>query len=118
MGATYVTVTVRNMTDPERAWEGRFLADTGASISVVPRVRLEAVGIEPSGTRVFELADGSSTRLEVGFARLDFMGEIASGMVILGADDAEPLLGLTAMQEVGVKVDPVNHRLERSKLRL
>ena len=115
MGATYVTVTVRNTAEPERAWEGEFLADTGAFTSIVPRGRLDDIGVEPVGTRLVELADGSPTRLGVGLAILDFMGEEFIGAVLFGDDDAEPLLGLTTMQEVGVKVDPVNHRLERSR---
>ena len=31
MGAVRVTVTVRNPADRERAWEGLFLVDTGAT---------------------------------------------------------------------------------------
>lgn len=114
-----MTVTVRNPADPDSAWEGEFLADTGAVTSIVPRCRLEDIGVEPLGTRLIELADGSPARLAVGAAILDFMDEEFIGAVLFGDDDAEPLLGLTTMQEVGVKVDPVNHRLERSrKLRL
>ena len=114
MGATYVTVTVRNPAEPERAWEGEFLADTGATISVIPRKHLEAIGIEPIGTRLAELADGSVIRLDIAVAGLDFMGEYTAGRVACGSDDAEPLLGLIDMQGVGVKVDTVNHRLERT----
>ena len=115
MGATYATVTVRNPAEPDREWEGEFLADTGAFTSVVPRCRLEGIGVDPLGTRLIELADGSPARLPVGVATLDFMGEEFLGSVLFGDDDAEPLLGLAAMQEVGVKVDPVNHRLERGR---
>ena len=119
MGATYVTVTVRNPAEPDRAWEGEFLADTGAATSVVPRQHLKAIGIEPIGTRLAELADGSVIRLDMGIAGLDFIGEYTAGRVAFGSDDAEPLLGLTAMQDVGVKVDTVNHRLERTgKIRI
>ena len=42
MGATYVTVTVRNPAEPERAWEGEFLVDTGALNSVVPSQHLKS----------------------------------------------------------------------------
>ena len=118
MGATYVNVTVRHPAQPERAWEGKFLADTGASHSIVPRRQLEAVGVMPRGRRVFEMADGRLIEFELGQAVLSFMGEDSPGPVLFGADDAEPVLGLITMQEVGVKVDPVNHCLERSMLRI
>ncbi len=115
MGATYVSVTVRNPLERDMAWEGEFLADTGAYTSIVPRGQLEEIGVEPLGTRLLELADGSPTKLPIGTAVLEFMGEEYIGSVLFGDDDADPLLGLTPMQIVGVKVDPVNHRLERSR---
>ncbi len=58
MGATHVTVTIRNPADPDRAWEGLFLVDTGAIDSLVPRPHLESIGLRPKGRRVYELADG------------------------------------------------------------
>ena len=117
MGETYVTVTVRNPAEPERCWEGEFLAGTGTTTSIVPRGRLEEIGIAPVTSRLVELADGSSTRLDLGTAILSFADEDSPSAVFFGADDADPLLGTTAMQVAGVKVDPVNHRLERSKIR-
>ncbi|MCY4511831.1 MAG: hypothetical protein OXG35_33425 [Acidobacteria bacterium] len=52
MGATHVTVTVRNPAAPERAWEGLFLVDTGATDCLVPRQHLEAIGLTPRGSRM------------------------------------------------------------------
>ena len=117
MGETYVTVTVRNPAAPERAWKGRFLVDTGTTTSVVPRSRLEEIGIAPVSSRLVELADGSSARLDLGMAILSFVGEDSPSAVFFGVDGADPLLGTTAMQVAGVKVDPLNHCLERSKIR-
>jgi len=113
MGATHVTVAVSNPGDPSRRWEGLFLVDTGATDSYVPAKFLHAIGIKPEGVRTYELADGQELRLEVGIVRLEFMGEIAAGMVIFGDDDAEPLLGVTPLESVGIEVDPKNQRLQR-----
>lgn len=41
------------------------------------------------------------------------MGEITAGLVIFGPDDAEPILGVTALESVGITVDPANRTLER-----
>jgi hypothetical protein len=41
------------------------------------------------------------------------MGEIVGATVIFGQDDAEPLLGVTALESVGIEVDPSNQRLKR-----
>ena len=113
MGATHVTVTIRNPADPDRAWEGLFLVDTGATDSLVPRPRLEAVGLEPKGRRSYELADGSEITVDVTTADLEIMGETVGGTILFGEPDAEPLLGVTALESAGMEVDPVNQRLKR-----
>ena len=113
MGATHVTVTIRNPADPDRAWEGLFLVDTGATDSLVPRPHLEAIGLRPKGQRVYELANGEELKMEITTADIEFMGEIVGGTVLFGEADTEPLLGVTALESVGIEVDPTNQRLKR-----
>ncbi len=113
MGATHVTVAVCNPADPARRWEGLFLVDTGAIDCYAPAARLREIGIQPVGRRTDELADGSELALDVGVAQIEFMGEVVGATVIFGKDDAEPLLGVTALESVGIEVDPQNQRLKR-----
>ncbi|MBI3248456.1 MAG: clan AA aspartic protease [Deltaproteobacteria bacterium] len=113
MGMTQVTVTIRNPADLEQAWEGLFLVDTGATDSLVPRQHLEAIGLKPRGQRVCELADGSELRMDVTVGQIEFMGEFVGGTIIFGDENAEPLLGVTALESVGIEVDPVNQRLKQ-----
>ena len=113
MGATHVTVTIRNPAQPDRTWEGLFLVDTGATDSLVPRPHLEAIGLEPKGRRSYELANGSELVLDITTADIEFMGEIVGGTIIFGEANAEPLLGVTALESVGIEVDPLNQRLKR-----
>ena len=113
MSATHVTVTIRNPAEPHRTWEGLFLVDTGATDSLVPRQHLEAIGLAPKGQRVYELADGRETRMDITTADIEFMGEIVGGTILFGEAHAEPLLGVTALESVGIEVDPNNQRLEK-----
>ena len=113
MGATHLTVAIRNPADPERYWEGLFLVDTGATDSLVPRPHLEAIGLKPKGRRVCELADGSEIVMDITTGDIEFMGETVGGTILYGAPDAEPLLGVTALESVGIEVDPLNQRLKR-----
>ncbi|MCY3569642.1 MAG: clan AA aspartic protease [Chloroflexi bacterium] len=113
MGVVQVTVTIRNPIERDREWSGLFLVDTGATDSLVPRKWLDSIGIPAVGGRSYELADGSPLRVDVGVAEIEFMGEAVGGTVIFGDDDAEPLLGVTALESVGIEVDPVNQRLKR-----
>ena len=113
MGAKHVTVRITNPADTERFWEGLFLVDTAATDSLVPGPHLEAIGLEPRGRRVYELADGSELVVDVTVAEIEFMGEIVGGTIIMGAGDAEPLLGVTALESVGIEMDPLIQRLKR-----
>ena len=113
MGATHVTLLIRNPAHPERTWEGLFLVDTDAPDSLVPRPHLEAIGLGPKGQRSYELADGREIKMDITTADIEFMGEIVGGTIIFGEAGAEPILGVTALESVGIEVDPLNQRLKR-----
>lgn len=113
MGATHVTVTIRNPAEPERFYEDLFLVDTGATDCLVPEKHLREIGLLPKGTRTYELVDGSEIKMDITTADVEFMGEIVGATIILGADKAEPILGVTALESVGIEVDPLNQRLKR-----
>ncbi len=113
MGATHVTVTIRNPASPERAWEGLFLVDTGATDSLVPRDHLESIGLLPKAQRICELADGSEIKMDITTGDIEFMGEIVGGTIIIGEPGTEPILGVTALESVGIDVDPRNQALKR-----
>ena len=113
MGATHVTVAIRNLAEPDRVWEGLFLVDTGATDCLVPRQHLESIGLAPKGQRVYELADGSELRMDITVAQVEFMGEFVGATIMFGETDAEPLLGVTALESVGIEVDPRNQALKR-----
>ena len=113
MGAIHVDVTIRNPADPRRSWTGRFLVDTGAFDSLVPRERLQAIGLEPRGRRQYTLADGRSVGLEITIAEIEFEGEVVGGTIVFGEEGSEPLLGVTALESGGFEVDPRNEKLKR-----
>ena len=113
MGAVHVTVTIRNPAEPHRTWEGLFLVDTGATDSLVPGPHLEAIGLAPKGHRIYELADGREIKMDITTADIEFMGEIVGGTILFGEADVEPLLGVPALESVGIEVDPSSQRLKR-----
>lgn len=113
MGTTHVEVTVRNPRHPERTFTGIFLVDTGAYDSLVPADGAEVLGLEPIGVAQCELADGSPIRFPFAVCELDFLGEITGGRVLVGPSGAEPLLGVTALESVGIVVDPRTQTLKR-----
>ena len=113
MGLTHVTVALKGLGTSAGTYEADFLVDTGATDCLAPASRLKQIEVQPVGTMVYELADGSKHEYPFGLVEIRFMGEITAGRVIFGPDDVEPLLGLTALESVGITVDPANETLKR-----
>ena len=113
MGLTYVTVSLRDLRGGNGEYRAEFLVDTGATDSFAPSSELRKVGIEPIGKMSYEHADGTVKEYPFGLARIEFMGEVTAGRIIFGPDDCEPLLGVTAVESVGIVVDPANKTLKR-----
>ena len=98
---------------PSRARKGLGRFDTGATDCLVPKQHLEAIGLVADGERIYALADGSEQRLPITLGRIEFMGEWVGATIVMGDDNSEPLLGVTALESVGIEVDPRNQELRR-----
>ena len=62
---------------------------------------------------VYELADGTLQEYPFGLVEITFVGEVTAGRVIFGPDNVEPLLGFTALESVGITVDPTSRTQKR-----
>ena len=113
MGLTRVTVKIVNMASPRRQMEALFLVDTGATDCMAPGDRLRKIGVREEGKMSYELADGTLKEYPYGLARIEFMGETTAGRVLFGAPGCEPILGVTALESVGIMVDPRTRTLRR-----
>ena len=114
MGIMRVSAIVRNPADLDRSWEGEFLVDTGAIDCVAPRHFLEGIGLIPMDSRVYGLADGSEIRLDVTVGVIEFMGgRTGKDIVIVDDENAEPLLGVTVLESLGIEIDARNERLTK-----
>lgn len=104
---------LRTLGDANGGYEAEFLVDTGATDSLAPEAELRRADIKPAGRTAYELADGSVEEYEFGLAEISFMGEVTAGRIIFGPNEAEPLLGVTALESVGITIDPANRTLKR-----
>ena len=114
MGLTHVAVKIRKRDSRDAdAFSANFLVDTGATDSMIPASELLALGIKPNHKKTYELASGEFKKYDVGYAELSFMGETIETRVIFGPDNAEPILGVLALEAVGVIVDPTSQKLRK-----
>ncbi len=113
MGLTHVTVALKGLGASNGTYDADFLVDTGATACLAPAAKLSQIGVQPVGRMAYELADGTTHEYPFGLVEIRFMGEITAGRVIFGPDDAEPLLGVTALESVGITIDPASRTLKR-----
>jgi len=113
MGLTHVTVSIKNLAADNAGFEDEFLVDTGTIDCLAPALRLKEAGIRIEGKDVYELANGEIVEYSYGFARVSFMGAETVTQVIFGPEDCEPLLGVVALENTGIGVDPTTRSLKR-----
>lgn len=113
MGLTHITVHVAPVNIRKKGFDAEFLVDTGAVDSLAPASALKRIGVKPEGKDAYELANGETVEYPYGYARLDFFGSSTITRVIFGPEDAEPILGVVALESTGVGVDPVTRTLRR-----
>ena len=110
MGMVYALMEVG---DPagERFIPFRGLVDTGAFYSTLPTKLLGLLGLSPTGTDDFELADGRSIERGYTVAMLRYDGDTVRVPVIFDDSNSQQLIGATALESFGLVVDPVFGRL-------
>ena len=86
-------------------------ADTGSTYTALPREMLVALGVPVQTSVESQLADGSIQVVDIGQATIRLGGREFSTTVIF-AEEGEPnLLGVIALEEALLAVDPVNGEL-------
>ena len=113
MGLTKVTVTITNLDKSKKGYEDLFLVDTGSIHCMASANELEEAGIQVEGKQSYELTNGQAIEYKYGFARVSFMGSETVSEIIFGPEDIEPILGVLALEGVGICVDPVTRCLKR-----
>ena len=117
MGTFKVPISIANVNGGE-ARQVEALVDTGATKSRAPESLLYELSIRPYDTDVVELGNGSLEKWAVCTAAITYQGKKAECPVWVGLpvlvvpEDASVVLGATALEMLGFKVDPINERLE------
>lgn len=118
MGMTQVRLTVKNPSDPSKAYEGNFLVDSGATYTVMPEETLKKLGIKVAGEEEFSLADGRIIKRKVGNALYEYQGQERAAPILFGEKDDSLLLGTFTLEALGLTLDPLKRKLYKANLRL
>jgi clan AA aspartic protease len=116
MGQFSVQIAVSHPTEASREAQVELLVDTGATLTWISREVLDRLGVPRVGRRSFVLADGRNVERETAVATVRFDG-IRGGVTVVIAEPGDgQLLGATALETLGLAVDPVARRLVRQAL--
>ncbi len=111
MGMTSLTIEVGNPAKPDATEKVKFCVDSGALYSVVPAALLKKLGIKPLMVQEFSLANGSAIHREKGIALFRYGNAVGGADVIFGQKGDKMLLGATALEALGLCLDPIQGRL-------
>lgn len=111
MGITFLKLEVANPARPRKVKSVEMLVDSGAVYSVLPADELKSLGIAPTSSREFILANGETVQMRVGNAEYRYKGIIGAAPVVFGTRGVR-LLGATALEALGMILDPIRRELK------
>lgn len=91
------------------------LVDTGSTYSWIDARVLSALGVRRTRTRRFRTITGRRVVRDLGDAFVEYRGESAPTAVVFATQRDAHVLGLHALESLGLEVDPVSGRLKRSR---
>jgi clan AA aspartic protease len=111
MGMFEVNVRLSSLVAPDRSSEVSLLVDTGATISWIPQEILQSLGAQPFSSLPFSLADGRRLERDVTAVLVQIDGRKAPVEVAFDREGEAAVLGATALEGLGLIVDPVAKKL-------
>ena len=110
MGKLMVTIGVGNQQG--RQFEDiEVTVDTGSTFTAVPRTLLQNLGVPVERSAQSRLADGSTAPVDIGWAMIRLEGQTFPTRVIFADENQPSLLGVVALEEALLGVDPVGQQL-------
>lgn len=116
MGHVHVDARIRAT---RAAQAVRFLVDTGASYALLPQALADGIGVLALPPVAVSLANGAQVAYPVGTFILELLGREApvTTFIVPDGDDVEPLLGVEALEGLGLAVDPSSGQLRPTRAR-
>lgn len=116
MGVTYVEAQVKGSSGKQE--NVKFLVDSGATYSLLPKAVWETIGLKPKRKVSFTLVDGTTVERSVSEAFMIFPQGEAHTPVILGEKDDEALLGIVTLEILGLVFNPFDRTLHPMRMLL
>ena len=116
MGLVFVEGTVTGPSGKQATL--RFLVDSGATYTLVPRKVWRAIGLKPLDSIKLSLADGTTVARKVSECRIAIPQGERSTPVLLGEKGDEALLGTVTLEELRLVLNPFTRQLQPMRMML
>ena len=116
MGITYVEGQVKGPSKKRKSV--RFLIDSGATYSLLPKKVWKAIGLKPRRKVSFTLADGTAIERSVSETYIILPQGQAHTPVVLGEEGDEALLGVVTLEILGLVFNPFDRSLSPMRMLL
>ena len=114
MGLTYVDGIARGAGGQEESV--RFMVDSGAKYTLLPREVWQSLQLQPSREMTFVLADGSTIDRGISECYLVLPQGQSHSPVILGEEGDDALLGVVTLEILGLVLNPFNRTLQPMRM--
>jgi len=98
-----------------RSEQIELLVDTGSTYMWVSSAVLERLNVETKTTRKFKTIDGRLLERKVGEVLIEYMSEKATRMVVFAEKGDAEVLGVDALEGLGLEVDPITKQLRKAE---
>jgi clan AA aspartic protease len=115
MGIGYVEGQVKG---PRGKKAVKFLIDSGATYTVLPKTTWKAIGLKSKRRMTFTLADGTAIDRSVSEVYIKLPQGEAHTPVILGEGADQPLLGVVTLEILGFVYNPFDRTLQPMRMLL
>lgn len=112
---TGLTRDVFRLRGPKGKHELELIVDTGSVYTWAPGAVLERLGVAKTDRVGFATIEGRRVRRHVGEALVEYDGVSRHCVVVFGQPGDASVLGVTALENLALEVDPVTRKLHKAK---
>lgn len=111
MGETFTSIKIFG---PGGSAELTSMVDTGATFTKIPKSVAEKVGIKTRRKVLVQLSTGELIERDLGYVEIELEGVRDIVPVTVASEDEPAVIGYTALEILGFKVDPLRRKLEKT----
>ncbi len=101
--------------DVSKSEQVELLVDTGSTYTWVSKALLKRLSVEAKTARRFKTIDGRLLERKVGEVIIEYMEEKATRMVVFAERGDAEVLGVDALEGLGLEVDPITKQLRKAE---